>query len=239
MTITNFKKYLAAYCNRDLSTLTSVDSQDIVLQAMNDARRAAQRDHVFELNKTEDAYLVCHAGGTNWITGCKATPGGSAMVMRRIDEVWTYGSSTISSSTYYQRTSRVPFSSSYDFKTTMPTQGMGMQFFNNSNPPTAFVQNMFAYAQGVKLYVTTISTNTTFKLVGIQWLDDLTGSEDPDIFLTFFTDWLLHATIAAMNVYLKDGDRFPIDLAVLTRLWESVKQMDGQFAQQGEAVNLD
>jgi len=239
MTITNFKNYLAAYINRDLTSLTSVNSQDIVLQAMNDARRSAQRDHIFELNKTEEAYLSTHAGGANWMTAAKTTPGGAtAQLMRRVDEVWTYSSQTIGATTYYLRTARVPYKTSFDFKPVMPTQGMNMQY-SNVSPPAQFVQNMFAYSQGTQLYVTTVYTATIYKLIGIKWLDDLTGSEDPDIFLTFFTDWLLHASIAALNVYLKDGERFPVDVTVLARLWDSVKNLDGQMAQQGEAVNLD
>ena len=68
MTLANFKSMIAAYVTRASGSLTSVNSQDILLQAINDARRAAQRDHNFELNRTEDAYLSTHLGGAAWTT---------------------------------------------------------------------------------------------------------------------------------------------------------------------------
>jgi hypothetical protein len=51
MTLANFKSMVCALVNRTQTELT-VNSQDLVLLAMNDARRAAQRMHDFELNRT-------------------------------------------------------------------------------------------------------------------------------------------------------------------------------------------
>lgn len=237
MTISNFKQQVANYMNRSLSALTSDNSQDMLLAAMNDARRGAQRDHIFELNRIEDAYLSTHAGGANWMTGCKTTPGGAtAVLMKRVDEVWNYSATTIGASTYYLRTTRVPFDYTGRFKRELPMIDTRLNLNQSTNTLT---MDQFAYANGASLFVTGVTTATIYKLVGIKFLDDLTGSEDPDIFLTYFTDWFRYATIAALNVYLKDSERFPIDTTVMDRLWQSVCSMDGSIANMGESVNLD
>lgn len=237
MTITNFKQQVANALNRSLASFTS-NSQDMILAAMNDARRAAQRAHAFELLRTEDAYLGTHLGGANWQTGCKTTPGGAtAVAMRRLDEVWNYGTQVIGATTYYPRTSRIPFDYTGRFKRELPPTDRIL--IVEQTQQTFTVSDQFAYAVGSNLFVTTVSTSTNYKLVGVKWLDDLTGAEDPDVFLTYFTDWFRYATIAALNVYLKDGERFPIDQTIMERMWQSVKSMDGEIANMGESASLD
>ena len=235
MTIANFKTMVAAYMNRTAASLI-VNSQDLLLQAINDARRSAQRAHEFELLRTEDCYLATSAVGANWMTGCKTAPGGStAILMRRVDEVWNYATAT-TPSTYYPRTTRIPFSYTGQFKRELPAADTSTIMM----PQDYILSNRFAYCTGSKLYITTATTTASYKLVGIAWLDDLsTGSEDPDIFFTYYTDWLKYATIAALNVYLKDSERFPIDAQMMTTLWYSVKGHDGGIANMGESVNLD
>lgn len=234
MTIANFKIMVAAYLNRTSASLV-VSGVDLLLQAMNDARRGAQRAHVFELLRTEDAYLTTSMAGADWMTGCKTTPGGAtAILMRRVDEVWNYGTS-LSPSTNYPRTTRIDFSYSGQFKRELPTADSQRIIY----PQDYAIANRMAYAVGNKLYVTSVDTSTTYKLVGVAWLDDLTGAETPDIFLTYYTDWFKYATLAALNIYLKDSERFPIDVNVMENLWSSVKAHDGTIANMGESVTLD
>ena len=236
MTLANFKSMIAAYVTRASGSLTSVNSQDILLQAINDARRAAQRDHNFELNRTEDAYLSTHLGGAAWTTAAKTTPGGAtACLLKRVDEVWNYTSKAVGATTYYPRTSRIDFSYTGQFKRELPTVDNNMV----TDPSSYAVQNKFAYVVGPNLFVTTVETATIYKLVGIKWLDDLADGDSPDIFLTFFVDWLKWGTIAALNMYLKDSDRFPLDVTVMSRAWESVKTMDGTIANMGDSTSLD
>ena len=238
MTLANFKSLVAGYVNRTAASLTSVNSQDILLDSINTARRAAQRDHTFELNRFEDAYLTTSAAGAAWTTGCKTTPGGAtAVLMRRVDEVWNYSTATIGATTYYPRTTRIDFSYSGQFKREMVTVSNNQSV---SSPQDYYVQNKFAYATGVNLYVTTVVDATeTYKLVGIKWLDDLADGDAADIFLTYYTDWLKWATLAQLNVYLKDNERFPVDMQVMNRAWESVKQHDGSISNMGESTSLD
>jgi hypothetical protein len=233
MTIANFKLMVAAYMNRTAASLV-VSSQDLLLQAMNDARRAAQRAHAFELLRTEDAYLTTSQAGADWTTGCKTTPGGAtALLMRRVDEVWNYGTAT-TPSTHYPRTTRMDFGYSGEFKRELPTNDSAL-----IRPQDYIISRKFAYCVGTKLYVTTVTAETTYKLVGIQWLDDLTGAESADVFLTYYTDWFKYATIAALNIYLKDTERFPVDVNVMEAMWQNVKNHDGSIANMGESATLD
>ncbi len=235
MTLANFKAMIALYVNRAATSFTS-QTPDILLAAINDARRVAQRDYNFELNRTEDAYLSTHLGGGNWQTGCKTTPGGgTAVLMKRIDEVWNYSAVTVGASTFYARTNRIDLTYTGQFKRELPTVDSSLV----TNWSSYSVQNQFAYMNGPMLFVTTSTVATNYKLVGIKWLDDLADGDSPDIFLTYFTDWLKFATIGALNVYLKDGERFAIDATVLDRAWQSVKEYDGTIANMGESVSLD
>lgn len=234
MTIANFKDMIAGYINRTAASLNN-GTTDFLLQAMNDARRQAQRDHEFELNRTENAFLTTSQAGANWQTGCKTTPGGAtAILMRRVDEVWNYSTET-APSTCYIRSSRIPYSYSGQFKRINPIASNTLI----TNPQNYYNIDQFAYSIGSQLYITRQSASTAYKLVGIQWLDDfVTGAESPDIFLTYFVDWFKWATLGQLNVYLKDSERFNIDAALLDRSWQSVKAFDGQVRDQGESVDL-
>lgn len=232
LTVADFKKRVAATINRD-ATLFTVDSVDNLLGAMNDARRIAQRNHTFSLLK-KDVFLTTSVAGANWMTGCKTTPGGStAVLMKKIDGVWNYSTATVGAGTAYLRTSYIDFGIIGDFRRNLP-------MYNNLSSQTYdYTTRNFAYTQGANLFITNVTTATPYLLEGTVFLDDLTTVSDPDIFLTYFTDWLIYGTVLALNNYLKDTEKFPIDAAIENRLWQSVIQMDGEIAQAGQSANLD
>lgn len=235
MTLAAFKDMVAGYMNRTVASFNN-GTTDFLLQAMNDARRAAQRGHDFELNRTEEAYLSTSSNGANWMTGAKTTPSGAtAILMKRIDEVWRYGTTTVAGGTAYPRTSAYDFSYSRALRRELPSiSRQSLAYVEGTGSATTL-----AYANGPLLYITNANSATIVKLVGIKFLDDLADGATPDIFLTYFTDWLKFATIGALNVYLKDGERFPIDATITETMWQSVKTFDGTIANMGESVDLD
>jgi hypothetical protein len=236
MTITNFKNMIYGFINRESSLFTTTQggSTDQVLQAMNAVRRDAQRRYAFELNRV-DCFLTTSLAGANWQTGCKTTPGGAtAVLMRRIDTVWNYATS----GSIYPRSSRIDLGHVNDYKRELPVYGGSVSGVTNPNQVPA-TQRPFAYVNGSTLYVTPYTTSTTFLLNGIKWQDDLTGSEDPDIFLTYFTDWFQWAVLSYLNLFLKDHERVAVDAAMVRELWESVKEYDGQFINAGDGAALD
>lgn len=233
MTITAFKNMIYGFINRDSSIFTTSQggSTDQMLAAMNAVRRHAQRKYAFELNRV-DVFLATSLAGANWQTGCTATPGGSAVLMRRIDTVWNYATS----GTLYVRSSRIDLGNVNDYKRELSVYNGNLDIAP-SVIPTA--NRPFAYINGPNLFVNPYSTSTSFMLNGIKWLDDLTGSEDPDVFLTYFTDWFQWAVIMYLNQFLADSNRVQVDAAMVKELWESVKEYDGQFINAGDGANLD
>ena len=239
MTIANFKARIYGFINRSSSLFTTAEgaSIDQVLYAMNDARRVAQRSHQFELNR-DDVFLTTSEVGANWMTGCKTTPGGAtAVLMRQIDSVWNYSANSVPAGTVYARTSKINFGQVSDFARELPIDGGSIQIQTAVSAQIA--RRKFAFTKGQTLCIVGVDTAAPVMLNGIKFLDDLTGSETPDIFLTYFTDWFFWATLIQLNQFLKDSERVQIDYSFVNRLWETVKTMDGQLANAGDIATLD
>ena len=233
MTIANFKNMIYGFLNRDTSIFTTTQggSTDQVLMAMNAVRRAAQRNYAFELLRT-DVFLATYQAGANWQTGCTATPGGTSVLMRKIDGVWLY----TTSGGLYLRNQRVDLGNVNDYKRELGVYSGALDISQSILP---IYQRPFAYTNGTNLVVNGYATSSSFMLNGIQWLDDLTGAEPPDMFLTYFTDWFQWATIGYLNLFLKDSSVVAVDAAMVQNLWQSVKEYDGQFANAGDSASLD
>lgn len=234
MTIANFKARIYGYINRSATIFTTTEgaSIDQVTYAMNDAILAAQREYSFELNRT-DAFLTTSEFGANWVTGCKTTPGGStALVMRRIDTAWNFTTNPTTPGNVYARTSRIQIGTANEFRRLVPEDEGTLTLTTTS---LSVSRKKFIYMNGPLLRVTTISTATPVLLNGIQMIQAVT---DDDIFLTYFSDWLHWATLIQLNQFLKASERINIDLTFVNRLWQSVKEMDGQMANSGDIATL-
>jgi len=235
MTIANFKARIYGFINRSSTLFTTTEgaSIDQVTYAMTDAMIAGQREHSFELNRT-DAFLSTSEVGANWMTGCKTTPGGAtAVLMRRIDSVWNYSTNVVSAGTVYSRTSKIDFGTVGDFKRELPIDGGSLTLEQNT---LTTARRKFVYLNGQNLHVVTVGTTTPVLVNGIKFLDTPT---DNDVFLTYFSDWYFWATLIQLNQFLKDDQRVNIDLAFVGRLWQSVKELDGQIANSGDIASLD
>ena len=240
MTIANFKARVYGFINRTSTLFTTTESASIdqVLYAMNAARQAAQREHTFELNRT-DAFLTTSEVGANWMTGCKTTPGGAtAVLMKRLDSIWNYSSSVVTAGTVYARTNRIDFGHVNDFRREVGVDS-GDAYSSLTATSVASYRRKFAYMNGQTLHIVSVDTAAPVLLNGIKWLDDLAGSETDDIFQVYFVDWWFWATLIQLNQFLKDDQRINIDASFVGRLWQSVKEMDGQIANSGDSVTLD
>jgi len=235
MTIANFKARIYGFINRSSTLFTTTESASIdqVLYAMHDAIRAAQREYAFELNRT-DAFLTTSEVGANWMTGCKTTPGGAtAVLMKRLDSVWNYSTNSVSAGTVYSRTSKIDFGTVGDFKRELPIDGGSLTLEQNT---LTTARRKFVYLNGQNLHVVTVGTATPVLVNGIKFVDE---SADNDIFLTYFTDWFFWATLIQLNQFLKDDQRLNIDYSFVSKLWQSVKEMDGQIANSGDTASLN
>lgn len=239
MTIANFKLMVAGFINRDASIFT-VGTVDHILQAMNSARRAAQREHTFELLR-KDVFLTTSAAGADWTSGCVNTPGATpgtstTVLMKKIDSVWKYSTGAVGATTTYLRTQRIDLGNVNDYKRELPVYSGTPDISSGCN---INAQRVFAFCNGPLLVINNVSTAAPFLLNGIAWADDLTGSESADIFLTYFTDWFLWGTLLQLNQFLRSADRVQVDSAFVQRLWKSVIQLDGELANAGDNASLD
>jgi hypothetical protein len=235
MTINNFKARIYGFINRSSSLFTTTEGATIdqVDYAMNDAALAAQREYTFELNRV-DAFLTTSEVGANWMSGCKTTPNGAtAVLMRRVDSVWNYSTNAVTAGTVYARTSRLDLGTSNSFRRQLPLDAGSLTL---DQVQSAVARKKFAYTQGTKLKVTTVGTATPVLVDGISLVTTVT---DDDIFLTYFPDWFHWATLIQLNQFLKDDQRVSIDLVFVNKLWQSVKEMDGQIANSSDIASLD
>lgn len=238
MTLANLKAQIYGMMNRSSSVLTTTEGATIdqVLYAINAARRSAQRAHTFELNR-KDVFLTTSEVGANWMTGCKTTPGGAtAVLMKRVDEVYNYNSQTVAAGTVYARSTRIDYGRPASFRDEVPVDPGAVLDLTASSATLA--RRKFAYVNGVNLHIVTVAIAAPVLLNGISFLDDLADGDSPDLFLTYFPDWLLWASIIQLNQFLKDTERLPVDMTFVARLWETVKQFDGDVANAGDVASL-
>jgi hypothetical protein len=237
MTYADFKTTVLSYANRSSAVFTS-GSLDYVLAAMNDARRAAQREYTFTLNR-RTAFAQLSLAPCSLLTDFDTTPAsGTLCVVKQVDAIFNYGTANVGATAYYYRTEKVLFQRHSAFDT--------LQFAPETLGGTPTIvsgvlaqSKQFAYIQGTGLVHSTLTTPTWYLCDVVEWLADHAGDTTQDIFLTYFADWLKYATLMNLNQFLKDGERFPIDSAFVGRLWESVKQYDSQMGASTGAIDLN
>lgn len=218
--------------NRAAASVVTVGAQDLVLAAMNDARRVAQREYAFEGNSAQ-VFVSLSMAPASLLTDFYSTPAlSTAVPVKRLDALYQYGTSAVGATTVYYPTQSISLRRRLDVAPFVPT----------SPRDTALASPMlssFAYLQGVNVRHTNLTTATTVMADVIAFLADHAGDSVQDIFLTYYTDWLKFSTLANLNVWLKDSERTPIDLNLVAGLWQSVKTHDAQQAVSTDDLSLD
>ncbi len=178
--------------------------------------------------------------GQSLLTDFYSTPAVATtpLVVKQVDRLYEYDTTTVSSTTVYRRLSNVRFHQIGQLTLELPdSTRYQTQFVTNST--TTGVRTGFCYLQGVKLYHTNLTSPTWIMADVVEFLPDHTGGTDEDIFLTYFSDWLQWATIMQLNQYLSEDSKINVDIAMVDRLWESVKQFDAHQAFSTDSINLD
>jgi hypothetical protein len=238
MTYANFKTTVLSYLNRAAATFTS-GSLDYVLAAMNDARRAAQRGYTFNLAR-RPAFVDVSLVGKSLLTDFKSAPSGSTtVVVKQIDDIYEYSSTTVGSTTAYYRTAMIPYRRISQFQLGELPQSTSVDGSIDIADTTTDSISGFCYIQGTTLYHSTLATATWVMCDVVEMIADHDGGSSEDIFLTYFVDWLKYATLLNLNQFLKDSERFPIDAQFMQTLWDSVKQYDAQQSAASGAISLD
>jgi hypothetical protein len=232
MTYANFKDQVVSYMNRAAAAVVTVGAQDLVLLAMNDVRRQAQRDYTFEGLSTQ-AFVSLSMVPKSMLTDFKTTPAlSTTIVAKRVDALYEYGTATVGATTVYYPTQQIELRRRNALKSHIPSDPTATAL---STPALS----QFAYIQGTTIAHTNLTTATTVLADIIEFMGDHAGASVEDIWLTYYTDWLKWATLAQLNLWLKDKERTPVDLELTGRLWEGVKRHDAQQALSVDDLSLD
>jgi hypothetical protein len=238
MTYANFKTMVLSYVNRASAVYTS-GSLDYVLIAMNDARRDAQRRYAFNLLRGT-AFGQLSLAPCSLLTDFDTTPVSTTLqVVKQIDAVYEYGSATVSGTTRYYRTNRIPFHRQSVFETELAWSATAFGGQASAGDFSIASARSFAYQQGTDVFHSQLTTPTWFLFDVIKWMTDHDGGASEDIFLTYFTDWLKWATLLNLNAFLKDVEQVKVSSSLLIDSWNSVKQFDSQQGASVGAMNLD
>lgn len=235
-----FKETVLALATRSSTTFTTAGTSiDMVLVAMNNARRQAQREYAFNLNRTR-AFAQLSIAPTSILTDFDADPtgAGATVVVKQIDNVYEYSSATVSGTTRYYPLNWVPFVRYSMLRTEL---GLAPSTFGSNTTVVGQLQSatQMTYQQGVNVMHTTLTTPAWYMFDVIEWLPDHDGGAGTDIFFTYFQDWLQYATLLHMNQFLKDGERFQFDQTFFQKLWDGVKQFDSQAGASTDSITLD
>lgn len=232
MTYANFKDMVVGYLNRPAANVVTTGAQDLVLLAMNDARRSAQREYDFEMLSTQ-AFVSLSMIPKSLLTDFKTTPAlSTTLVVKRVDALWEYGSTTVGATTVYYPTKSIEFRRRMALRAHVPSDP-------NSSALSAPTVREFAYIQGTNIAHTSLTTATTIMADVIEFMPDHAGAGVEDIWLVYFTDWLKWATLANLNVWLKDSERTVIDQTAFSIAWKNVKSFDARQAHSTDDLTLD
>lgn len=238
MTYANFKTAVLSYINRS-STVFTVSGTDYVLTAMNDARRDAQRRYTFNMLRKQ-AFAQFSLAPCDMLADFDTTPvSTTAQLVKQVEAVFEYGEASVSGTTRYYRTNRVPFHRQSVFETELPVSSTAFGTALSTSASTLGPLGSFIYQQGTSLYHSLLTTPTWFMCDIVAWLDDHDGGASQDIFLTYHTDWLKWATLVNLNAYLKDTEQIQVSARLLSNSWDSVMQYDSQQGASSGALNLD
>ena len=232
MTYANFKDQVVSYMNRAAAAVVTVGAQDLVLAAMNDARRWAQREYAFDGNATQ-AFVSLSMISKSLLTDFYTTPAlSTAVAVKRVDALYEYASTTVGATTVYYPTLQIELRRRNAIRPYIPADPLATAL-------SAPSLSTFAYVHGTTIAHTNLTTATVVMADVIKFMADHAGDSTEDIWLTYYTDWLKFATLANLNIWLKDSERTVIDQNLVATLWASVKRHDAQQAVSTDDLSLD
>jgi hypothetical protein len=234
MTFANFKIFVAAYLNRDPASLI-IGGVDILKEAINDAKRAGQREFDFpQLNKR--AFIQGWYYGTP-ITNAVDNPDSltpTTVVVNHIYAAWRYASLLRSDGiTDYIRTQKYEFMSEKSMRDIIPARNDALKEPNIL--PITYKQR--AYVRGTDFFLTGVTDKVWVWIDVIAMLPDYSADADTDFFLTDYRDWMLIKTLECLNFYLKDDDRVQISNAQMNLKWNSVLAHANRIADGHDQAN--
>lgn len=219
MNFGDFKKYVAAYINRDTNTFV-VNGIDVLAQAVNVAKRSAQMKYNFNQLRGV-GWIKTNAYGAQLSTITSDMQGLVPLSVKRIDAVWQYDDLSPAP----QRIRQINMIQNTELKNILPTL---LNYMTEPRTLPVTLKNR-AYVYGTKFFITGFMEMSTFWLDVITWLPDYVEDTDSDIFITQYQDWMLFRILIQLNAFIKETERIQVSKAMLDAAWEEVTMHDSEL----------
>ena len=204
----------------------------VLTQAINDAKRAAQREFDFRLSQVR-GFINTSAFG-NSLTNTTVDPTAISPTYINVLSVisaWRYATIATGPTTNdYIRTQKYNFIVERDLRNFIPPR---MDALKEPNIlPVSYKQRV--YVKGNTIYCTgipnpvTVGGQVSIWIDVIQWLPDYVNPTDSDFFITLYTDWFVLKVIQQLNFYLKEDQRIQISAAIVAEKWNSVLALENR-----------
>ena len=227
MNVANFKKLVAGYVNRDAASFV-VNGVDLLLEAINQAKLAAQREHDFFVMRSY-GFIQTSQAGADFTTSVYPTPTiTTALNVKRIRRVFTYATS----GSVYIKNARYRLLSEEDWDQQLPV-------IDTTNLNIYSDTRLMVYLSGTNLYITNTSTLSWVYLTIFKILPDYVDADVGDFFTINGRDWLLLKSIQMLNFYLKEDQRVGISNSALQDRWNSLLTLDNSYNNYDGANALD
>jgi hypothetical protein len=196
MQIIDLKNLIAGYLDQTNLGVFTINTEDTLLVALNNARKTAERAHDFYYSQA-DAYLSVSTSAGNPITGAKTTSGGNtAISIKRIR------SAQLAVSDGY-----IPIEfMRHDEYISRQRKQVGREPYIAGNTMASYgiaTENPIAVQHGQTLYLAgaTFTYPIIVKLDVVQWMPDYANNTDEDFFVDFGSSYLQWQAILEGNRY--------------------------------------
>lgn len=248
MTLSTFRTLLAAYMQRDETTFT-IGGINLLTQAINMARKWAERQHNFEMNRCSGRIAAVHY-----------TDGALLSTM----ELWPATNPVTSISPKNIERAYLGFSDgSGEFPVDLMSRDQHVERLKrhyeqtvSTDPrktvPASMVSFFSVVRHAEKVYITPPDTTalggTTVAVYFdvVRWMVDYdvtvtdANSASTDFLMTYCPDFLMFKTIEILNFFLKEDQRIKISDEQVEKAWNSVVNWDSSvILNASNDANLD
>jgi len=209
MNITEFKALVAGYANRSVASFVRDDGTDILLIAINEAKREGQLEHDFAATLV-DGFITTGVDGAELSTTVTTYGGATALDVKKLLRVWQCGGTG-------KRLKEIPL------------QFQGVESRLRPSEDEEDITAKRAWQRGTKLFVSGFGV-TTFLIEVAKWMPDYDASVvTTDFFITRYITWMKLRSLYQLNFYLKEDQRVNITQAALREAWDKVMALENNF----------
>lgn len=224
MTVANFKIKVAAYLNRAPDSFV-VSGFDLLLDAINDAKREAQQKVNFA-RAFQTGFVAGSPTGVLLSTAKDAPGAGNALNFRVVTSCWDYAIDGSGLVTKYRQIDMIRES---DLRQLIPFTDEQWTGYNNylgsypyANPPGLLAstsRRAFFQPGSNKIFVTGAAIAAHVLIQGYILLPDYVDAGPTDFFLDNYHSYLLWASLDKLNGYLKEDQRVIVSQRKLEDAW--------------------